>query len=213
MNSNNPTATPTASKTTTVPPFPECYLCIEYWPPHDKGWTEAGAHADLFTTEAEAVKSGERSMRIGTCLAYRVMRLPGDGAMRPSLTGELAALYEKLANIHNQWPGRNTTHGQCLLAHLRGMIAQATGQTDQAVQDSVPCTPIASSLSRSFAPARWVKVPATQEGRDDELYRSPTGSYQSRPPEGWCDECEATPCECGGDKFDEAAGIMEGNGR
>lgn len=44
--------------------------------------------------------------------------------------------YLILADIHNEWPGRNTLHGQRVLCLLRDAIALAVGIDPQEVQDA-----------------------------------------------------------------------------
>lgn len=47
----------------------------------------------------------------------------------------LKQAYNILANIHNQWHGRNTQKGQALLIKLRDTIAEETNTSPQDVQD------------------------------------------------------------------------------
>lgn len=52
----------------------------------------------------------------------------------PRLLAVVEARYAELADIENEWPGRDT-HGQATLIELRNLIAAATGRTQQDVQD------------------------------------------------------------------------------
>lgn len=45
--------------------------------------------------------------------------------------------YKVLADIHNQWQGRNTAAGQGLLCRLRDRIAELTDRNPQDVQDNL----------------------------------------------------------------------------
>ena len=56
-------------------------------------------------------------------------------ASAPELLAEVADQYTELADIHNEWPGRNTPEGQQRLCRLRDLICKATGRDAQDVQD------------------------------------------------------------------------------
>lgn len=51
------------------------------------------------------------------------------------LLDEVEREYTELADIHNNWPGRDTMAGQAKLCRLRDLIAKATGRDPQDVQD------------------------------------------------------------------------------
>lgn len=54
----------------------------------------------------------------------------------PELLSMVIQQYKELSNIRNQWPGRETMKGQKKLCDLRDLIAKATGQSAQEVQDN-----------------------------------------------------------------------------
>lgn len=53
----------------------------------------------------------------------------------PELLAAVEAQYIELADIRNEWPGRNTAEGQQRLSRLRDLICKATGREAQDVQD------------------------------------------------------------------------------
>ncbi len=56
-------------------------------------------------------------------------------AAAPLLLDSLARAYYRLADVHNSWPGRDTPAGQTLLCNMRDALAEATGLSDQEVQE------------------------------------------------------------------------------
>lgn len=54
----------------------------------------------------------------------------------PALLKEVEAIYAELADVHNDWPGRDTPKGQTKLSRLRDLIADATGEHPRDVQDT-----------------------------------------------------------------------------
>lgn len=53
----------------------------------------------------------------------------------PDLLAEIEREYAELADVRNNWPGRNTTLGQAKLCRLRDLICLATGRDAENVQD------------------------------------------------------------------------------
>jgi len=56
-------------------------------------------------------------------------------ATAPELLAAVESEYIFLADIHNEWPARNTPEGQMKLCRLRDLICKATGRESQDVQD------------------------------------------------------------------------------
>lgn len=56
-------------------------------------------------------------------------------AAAPELLEEVEREYAELADINNEWPGRNTLEGQAKLIRLRDLISRATGRSERDVQD------------------------------------------------------------------------------
>jgi len=56
-------------------------------------------------------------------------------AAAPEMFREVVALYAELADIRNDWPRRHTAQGQQRLSRLLALVAKASGEDEQAVQD------------------------------------------------------------------------------
>ena len=69
----------------------------------------------------------------------------------PDLLQEIEREYEELADIGNDWPGRNTMSGQIKLGRLRDLIAKATGRDSKEVQDDYSMRGALARQARSQA--------------------------------------------------------------
>jgi hypothetical protein len=86
LNQTVSVADPVASRTIGVPPMPELWAVVAHWsaPGQCHGWTDI----EVYTTERRAIERGDRSIESGLASAYRVFRLPGDGAARRPRLGD-----------------------------------------------------------------------------------------------------------------------------
>lgn len=55
----------------------------------------------------------------------------------PALLAALIEAYETLADIRNEWPGRCKSAGQRKLCRIRNAIADASGHSDEDVQNTL----------------------------------------------------------------------------
>lgn len=62
--------------------------------------------------------------------------------MTTKLDSAAVHAYGVLADIHNEWPGRNTREGQALLSDLRDGIAETFDKDPQFVQDAGGYSPL-----------------------------------------------------------------------
>lgn len=58
-------------------------------------------------------------------------------AAAPDLFAALQKAYSVLANIHHEWPGRNTREGQRLLCDMRDALSAASGIDAEEIQNKV----------------------------------------------------------------------------
>lgn len=75
----------------------------------------------------------------------------------PALLAEIEREYIELADVHNNWPGRDTLAGQEKLSRMRDLIAKATGRSAQEVQDDY-----GTRAAKAGAQMRVAQVTLTQ---------------------------------------------------
>ena len=80
----------------------------------------------------EARIGGGMLQEVATCLICQEGDIEANArliAAAPDLLAECEREYTELADIYNNWPGRNTAKGQMKMCRLRDLIAAATGRS------------------------------------------------------------------------------------
>lgn len=76
---------------------------------------------NMVRAATEAISDIENNSRLSACAS--------------DMLEEIISQYQELANVSNNWEGRNTPKGQAKLCRLRDLIANATGRTGEEVQN------------------------------------------------------------------------------
>lgn len=106
----------------------------------------------------------------------------------PALLAELEREYIELADVHNNWPGRDTHQGQEKLCRLRDLIVKASGRSAQEVQDDY-----GARAAKAGAQMRVAQVTLTQvapgsmisvAGKEYRLVKASCGGYNLQGSDG-----------------------------